>query len=456
MGSWNLAKPRVVTIATLTVIAIFIAVASVRLSAITLAVLFLMVLVTVFSFVDDAKSVNIILVWIATQNAIVPFLFFRSQESPTFWTEVLAASQVTVILVVITHFFFNTWAGRRRSPAFISSAILYSIVLVLIAVLHRGTNLFSSFNSAREAMVPALYLSLGFMISKSESSRVGLLRTIAGLTVVGAVFALVDAIFLGTRFWSNIDLGQYWIQVKHTPAYEVVNGLPGNLYENYDGVILSRAISFYGDPLAAGYSMALGYAALLFLYERSKRFKNLYLASIFVVLAGISVTYTRAAYIIVAIETLSLAIYWRSANKRIPRLLLLSVPLIIILLADKVLTANGSVLLHLQAMSFLPYLLSHPLGTGAGTLGGPEGAYLQIWYQYGILPLILFMIFMYNVYVFVKRSPTPYSYVGAGILVALVVSGFISEEMLTDTACSIGWVLLGMIASMHLRPAAEH
>lgn len=399
-------------------------------------------------FYRTEVSLSIIIVWIAIQNTVIPILYYIIHStSNSIWTILLSTSQATVLSIVILYLLKQMMIGRR--PSVWSLVIIFLSVSVLAsAIIHRDSSLFTAINSARGLLVPVLYVWLGRTVGMTGISQRRIIKVMAYVTFVGAILAILDALVVPTSLWTSIDISKYWLEVKHVPASEV-GVLPGNFFENYGGSILRRAVSIYGDPLAAGYSMAFGFAATLITMEYEIR-KYWYVVMLIIIVAGIALTFTRAAYIIVVIEFLAFSLYRRSSGKPLSKLYFFAMLAIFIFIARKVLTStlggtNGSLMIHLHAIDAIPVLIKHPMGFGVGSLGGPEGAYLQIWWQYGIVVLGLFGLFLWVTY---KRLLSVevrlHRIMVMGVFWAIIVTGFISQEMQTDTASSIAWIIIGM------------
>ncbi|QQE78737.1 hypothetical protein [Alicyclobacillus sp. SO9] len=414
-----------------------------------LSVLPFVLLAFVIIYLDSYISLVLLLSWIAVQNTLIPAMYSAFGGGSTMWLVILSMSELTAIILLAVRLLRTINVFDLRSAILISTFVLVVATLVVFT-LHRGSSLFSAVYNLRTVFIPMVFLFLGYLyfFSRDEMRRV--LVSVSVLSTIGAVFGLIDALFLGRHFWAIMHMGNYWINVKHLPKGYLYRGLPGNFYENYGGQLLRRVVSIYGDPLAAGYSMAIGFGAALFARD-FYRSKALWLGSVLIILLAVALTYTRAAYIMVFVEFLFYYFYRRKIGKPISKWLFIALIGILFVAATKVIIStitlqNGSTLIHLHAFLQIPAMFGIPFGHGVGASGGPEGAYLEIWWQFGLPILAAFVWWLIEVFLTIDRIPYNF-YMGAAIVVSLVITGVISQEMLTDTAASIGWILIGMTLS---------
>lgn len=384
------------------------------------------------------RSVPFVLWWVASQNFVVPFLYARlgsySQES-AIWTGLVASSEAFCLV-----FLGINWLGVKRAPWW-GASVAYIVAVLFFEGIQPGLH-FSSLNSIRSGMIPVIFCLLGAvyvsMQGHTEDVVIGMARTVGWISIVGAGSVLIDHFFMSSAFWSQtMKLAQYWVDVKHLPATYVVNGLPGDIVKVYSGRIIRRGVGIYGDPLAAGYSMAIGSICFLF-SERNRRLW--WYAAYGVIVAAVIMTGTRAAMVMIVIGVVGYL--WSNGIRKGWLLGVLVVAGIVYggypLIAAAI-HGTGDVEGHLRSFAHLPAMLRHPLGDKS--LGTTlEGALFDYWDQGGILLVVPAIIFMRRLY---KCMPPG---IGRTVFWALIVTAPISFELLGDTSCGAGWVIIGACA----------
>lgn len=394
--------------------------------------------------------VGFLVIWLSIQNSLVPFLFTRlgAAVSPPSWTTLLAMPEFVSILIigtlVVKSFVARSpivepelhWMGLYLFSAFIIAALLP----------HFGSGFFV-LNYVRQLTIPTLFFLVGYLVIRvNPRLDVWLLKWAIGVSVAGAVGAIIDVGLLTTHFWVAWGLGAYLLTVKHMPITTVVNGLPLNMFELYGDHLVRRAISFYGDPLAAGYSLATGFIALCMsvLESRDRRRRSVWLYGALLLL-GVILTFTRAGLVMIAV---ALYVMWRHSPEfrnyiGVGRLLLLALgagALVSRVIIDSVTGRNSSASHHLHSFATLPTLLVHPLGFGVGAPGSPEGLIFNMWWFVGIAPTALFVLWIRSVGLKLYKYRS-WSYIA--LLIAMLATAVISTELLDDTACGLAWVLIG-------------
>lgn len=398
-----------------------------------------------------------LLAWISVQNGIIPILWHFTGTSGSIWTLVLALPEVVTVSYLTVQLADGAVAPGALSRWSVAAAVYLLIAGSLAVVAHHDTSLFNRLLFVRGLAVPVLFLGMGYIYAGGKLERVHtLMVVVSGASVIGAVFVLADHFLVPVQFWNNLQLGAYWIEVKHWPASSVVLGLPGNMFEIYGSQVIRRAIGLYGDPLAAGYSLAIGFGALLSLsvarVHSGRRTGWLWLAMMLVGSATVF-TYTRAAYGMVLVMLLFVLVFdpvWRASVSKVGLAAGAAGGAAVAgkVILDTIRGANSSVLVHIAAFRTVLPALAHP--AGVGYLGEPEGAYTAVLWIAGPLALASMAAFLSTIRL---RGNEAYSVGARAIFFALLVSGLASAEMFTDTACGAAWVIVGACLSWEARRA---
>lgn len=415
------------------------------------------ILIVVAGITLKSKILIPIMAWVSVQNILLPFLFTRMPHvSANAWTGLLLVSEVALAMFIA----LALNKARKDAENFRSDVwtylLIYTVAALAFSLMRKdGSSLFNYLNVLRELLIPPLFFAAGFLFVRGKEEKVGvLLSSVIAISVLGAVGALVDS-FIPNTFWVNWGLGQYWLTVKHLPPAYVSQGLPVNMFELYGSTVVRRSISFYGDPLAAGYSMAIGFGALILKYVRgidaSTRVNGkLYFLGAATLLGGIIATYTRAAIVMVIVMIVGVWIGHKGFRKSVPKAVLIGAAIATVVsmykvLKDTIKGENSSVLVHLHSFSTVPTILAHPLGLGINAPLAPEGLVFWMPWTIGLLPLVAFMIWMIFM---VRRGITGRNWAFIAFLISLLSTIFISIELLGDTSCGMGWILVGAMVSL--------
>ena len=308
--------------------------------------------------------------------------------------------------------------------AFTAVLIVY---LFLPSGLLPGTSSFLQrlFAFRTAVLIPLLYL-FGRVFSKPSE---GDLRD-AGWLIVGAgavvgAFGLYELWFVPTGQWLDwgVNLFSSWLGFKYNgPA-----GLPANFFQSLpDGLLLRRMVSTYISPLGIAYTGLLAWPVAVVLLDRPQRSRRIVavtvLAAAFLLL-GILFSVTRLALLLLAIESVVLALLLRT------RLVVALVPVTVASVAailflyplvgpvvDPYLLPGEShrhTILYIGDPSFAEHLralaadlllvMQHPLGTGLGgsvhrfvqttvdTAGTGESAVLGVFGDVGVVGGVLYV-----------------------------------------------------------------
>ncbi len=382
-----------------------------------------------------------VLAWVAIQNTVLPYAFTRLSLPTRVWTYSLMLSELATVLALLL--WVPVMSRSRKVPQLFFYLIAFFVCSALPIAMHEHGSSFALLNYFRQLAIPLLFGAAGYVYVFGHPDRVAILcRVVVWISVAGAVGAFVDK-SLPTSFWTNFGLGNYWIVVKGLPLSYVRDGLPLNMFEVYGQSLIRRAISFYGDPLAAGYSMAIGMAALMWLWERGEA--NLRTVSILTLalVAGVALTDTRAAYVEIGLLVTVPLLWNQSFRARVPRGWVIAVLTVLVglgftVIVQSLLGRNSSISAHLASFSLIPEMIRHPLGINLS--GAPEGLAFHVWWTSGLLGLasLALLVEKMGQWLLSSRQFVPFA-----LLLGVAATSFISIEWLGDTSCGAGWALLG-------------
>ena len=319
------------------------------------------------------------------------------------------------------------WFRQYKRPAVF---LILFLVLSLFSVLLAGYGYFAVYSFGRLALGVLAALMIGAAL-KSDIIR---FREVAAAISLAAVF---EAVLGFLQFILQKSVGLWFLgETVFGP------GTPGIARITVDGVGFARA---YGTMphanILAGF-LTLGLLALFYLFLREERlnFKYSEVAGIFVILAGLFLTFSRSGWITVAVATVLFIIWELLADKerRIKVVYLISVLLASCVLLFVILGWAISSRAHFSAdegpvrdrWSYdkigVELILSHPLGVGIGNelfyayqkkglfenygLNSPgqwqpiHNLYLMVSSETGIVGLIGFLAFIASLILLAIRS----------------------------------------------------
>lgn len=401
------------------------------------------------------QFVLIFMIWISLQNFVIPLIYAHTSFSPFIWTLIISISVIVpaiISLLCIT----NMLKENGTVPKWVFMSFIYMFIILVCSspYITKGGDLVSTVYYYRSLFMPLLFVIVGYYYSAGEKKQYrDLLRIISIISILGAIFAIIDSLFITIDFWRNVaGLGVYYTEVKHLGAEYILNGLPSNFFTLSGTTLLRRAISFYGDPLAAGYSMVIGLGAWLMLRlgieEKNTKSNLVTIIIIFIIIIGISLTFTRAAYIMIASIICYLLFNSKDFRKMFPKIAYILIIGVLLYFGGSYINEsihgnNSSAIIHTNSVMSIFKLLSNPLGTGR-FLETPEGTFQSILWTIGVMPVIAFVIWIWTIF---PDKHTLAGNIGRGIIWAFIISAFISYQIM-GTSCSFGWMMIGGLLSM--------
>ena len=276
--------------------------------------------------------------------------------------------------------------------------------------------------------------------------------------VIGIMEYLVDVyVFSTIPFWTNgIEIGNYMTEIKEQ-GIRLYNGLPGNFYGQYGGEFFSqkRLVSFWGSPLTAAYVLAIPFFYFLANFLRRGDFPSLlYFLICFV---AIYMTHTRAIFLQVLVFAVIMPFIM---VKKVRKYYLLFIPIAIFALIffyDRIyeFIYDGSTMEHIRQFTQSFLQLSF-LGAGIGTFGvdaaiNTESAFISCFGQIGFIGFVLYLIFnSFFFFILLKYSlkKKTNKYMGfIFLIITMIVTGFISEQLFAYTSSCPYFVLMGFLYS---------
>ncbi len=362
------------------------------------------------------------------------------------------------------------WAlFKRKFPVKILAfyAIYFLIIFIqTIVSIKNQIPIFNILSSVRGWLLMPCLITIGYAIYNKKYFYKHLKRFIGPFMIIVSIFGLldffIDSYITSTLpFWKDfVGLGRFMEDIK---GQETLFGLPGNFYGQYGGEFFSqkRLVSFWGGPLTAGYILVIPVLYYFFkaLNPYGKHWSFKYLICFSIVLLALICTFTRA----IILPTLFVLILFvllkgREDDKLFVIFLIPIVLAVLVLKFDSIYAYiyDGSLIEHINQFtnSFSQVSL---FGDGIATFGvhtsiGTESVYISSLGQNGIISLILFIIGnAFPLYLLLKpvkkykRNLLFYVMIAVGAL--MLISGFISEQLIAYTSIAPYYIILGYLCN---------
>ena len=452
-------------------IALILVGAGVDSSLVALAGTFTVALATAL-LLPEELAVVVAVYWLVVQNLVLPAVFGSG----------LFPAQVVRIMVGIKEITFALILLRLilRNRAFSLTGvdwlfIAFSVFAACHMLLPGSLSWAEKVLALRVVLLQPMLFFIGRLFVRGEAPGERLRAVSGQMLVLGALTGIVGlALFslVDLDFWRDLHVAAYWTDVKGLPDSFIDNDLPGNFIRDFDES-RPRLVSFPGDPLATAYF--LFFVAMLYLPALRRRPLRL-VPFLGVVLAALVATNTRAALLALVV---AIYVYFRRMTARpwLARLSALataasllalpavrSVALSTVEVSDP--SSMGHVELTLQGLvelrntGLMEALVGRGLGIAGGfTAGGDqvmgvlENIYLSLFAQLGIVGVILFLAAMVGALRVPTRWPEERAVKAAGV--GLLITGLVSEQMMTATSAGPFWLLLGMIGAANSSARAK-
>lgn len=366
------------------------------------------------------------------------------------------------------------WAlFKRKYPIklFLFFVIYFGILIFQsVVAINKGVPIFNVLSSIRGWLLMPCLITIGFAISNRKFFYRHFRRFIGPFMIVVAIFGLIDFVLDSyvtstLPFWNDVvGLGKFMEDIK---GQDTLFGLPGNFYGQYGGEFFSqkRLVSFWGGPLTSGYVFSI--PVLYYFYKalnpKGDKWNKKYLLCFLIVALALVCTFTRTIILTVAVMIVVVLVI--KGRKRERRIVFFIAPLVLaygIFSFNKILDYiyDGSLIEHINQFttSFSQITL---FGEGMATFGvhssiGTESVYITSIGQNGLIFLILYVFGnIYPLYLITKpkkrvRRNIMFSAVFC-VGVIMVISGFVSEQLIAYTSIAPYYVILGFLAKHSAR-----
>lgn len=202
---------------------------------------------------------TVLIIWLAAQHLAAPLVWAATDDAA--WAQEVILMKEVWIAAAFLSLVPTILPRLPRLPIAVWLAIAYGVVIAAyLPFVIAAQPLEQTLRGIRGLAFPVLLAVVGYCMLRQLPEPARLQRVVIAVGVAVAVFAIAEWALIPERFWEQLDLRGYWIDVKGlTAAMLTPSGLPVNFYAYFAGpdVPLRRAIGSLGDPLGLSYFLLL-------------------------------------------------------------------------------------------------------------------------------------------------------------------------------------------------------
>ncbi|TMC54771.1 MAG: hypothetical protein E6J20_02210 [Chloroflexi bacterium] len=205
------------------------------------------------------------LIWVlALQNAVVITVWVIT-KSATVGRDLLYVKEALVagaIVVGVVEALRLVAAGRGTAILWLALAFGGLCAIWVPISYFRHEPLEQIARGLRSVAYPVLLLVVG-MVMIPPGGVIRLRRTLWLTAIVLGAAVIVERDFIPTRFWLDINLQKYWVDVKGISPSFLNGGLPWNFFLQINTGVVRRGVGIMTDPLDLSYYLLLPFALAL-------------------------------------------------------------------------------------------------------------------------------------------------------------------------------------------------
>lgn len=353
----------------------------------------------------------------------------------------------------------------RYDKVSIICLLIYCIMLIK-NMIFTSASIKSTILSLRFMILPILCIYVGKHANINKEQYNYLLKNITYFSGIIALLGIVELVFLGDIFWTNIGYTEYAEKMKGNVISDFINGVTVNFYTwDFGGIPIRRIVSITADPLATAFLVFLG-AVIIFINKRvigegriNIKFDNI-LFFLLIVTAFLSLS--KAVFVLAVVTALVCAYFFGWVKKSLLKIYIFTIGIMAIFILYFYVNNVGRVTSSLNhIMGLINGITSaNLLGNGLGTAGSSvimlTGAESDIAESYigalfaqtgfiGGIAFILFMTFqaknlirLFEVY---KDKKIIISIV---CLVGVIICAFLSDSAISIMGTGMYFIISGI------------
>lgn len=221
--------------------------------------------------------------------------------------EFLYLSDVLLVLFLVIFLKFNSNILKNLR---INSLVVF-LILAGLSVFFSSVTGLAAYNFSRLALLVATSIVIGKLLKIGIVKIEGIFWTLGGLAVLQSLIGIL-------QFIKQSDLG-----LQRLGEATLGGAIPGVAKIVVEGAKIVRAYGTFPHPNILAAFLLVGYFALLFLWFRYSNRRVLIAGGIFIILLGLTLAFSRIAWLIAALLTVILIL--RTKNWRLAVFLTLSV-----------------------------------------------------------------------------------------------------------------------------------
>ena len=422
---------------------------------IELAVVFLIVLI------NKKLLLPIIFAWIPLQNFVLPYLYtsYGINEDIILGLIYFKEIAVTVLFVCLILMKKEVRISKAYKTAMI--ALVTIGIYSIFTVLHKGIDTEIAKN-IRLLITPFELFITGYLINFDTTDIKKNINLIIIMAVITSLFGTYEVFFLKDDFWVNhVNIARYNVEVKGDSALAVYmdRGISGTTAGR--AFLPRRLSSTYGDPLSFGIANSFILLFLFVIFLQDKR-KNKF--SLAIVCIAVFLTLSRSSWVLLLIALLVIMILQKRRITYLIPVCIALVPLVFLQGIHEFIVETVTLKIdsahQAGVIEFFTKIMWMPrffLGEGIGSFYGSENGYSFIISQMGYPGIILFLMFVINVFKDLKSSIASFkdkemssvTLALCGIMVGTIVINLFSHYPFAFNTYFYIWTMAGMLAGLY-------
>jgi len=426
-----------------------------------------LILVFLITIINKKILLPIIFAWIPLQNFVLPYLYTTHGINKDIILGLIYFKEIAITVLFICLILMKKEVKISKAYKVALIALITIGIYSIFTVLNKGIDVEIAKN-IRLLITPFELFITGYLINFDEKDIKKSISLIIIMAVFSSLFGIYEVFFLQDEFWVNhVNIARYNVEVKGDSALAVYmeRGISGTTAGR--AFLPRRLSSTYGDPLSFGIANSFISLFLFVMFLQNQRKNKLSLA---IVCTAVFLTLSRSSWVLVLLALLVVMILQKQKTIYlipvcITLILLFSLNGVREFILDTVTLKIDSA--HQSGVTeFFTKIMWMPrffLGEGIGSFYGSENGYSFIISQMGYPGIILFLMFVINVFKdlrsgiasFKNKEMASVVTTLCGIMVGTIVINLFSHYPFAFNAYFNIWIMAGMLLGLINKTESE-
>jgi len=421
---------------------------------IELALIFLIVLI------NKKLLLPMIFAWIPVQNFVLPYLYTTHEVNKDIILGLIYFKEIAITVLFICLILMKKEVKISNAYKVAIISLITIGIYSIFTVLHKGIDTEIAKN-IRLLITPFELFITGYLINFDTTDIKKNINLIIIMAVITSLFGIYEVFFLKDDFWVNhVNIARYNVEVKGDSALAVYmdRGISGTTAGR--AFLPRRLSSTYGDPLSFGIANSFILLFLFVIFLQDKR-KNKF--SLAIVCIAVFLTLSRSSWVLLLIALLVIMILQKRRITYLIPVCIALVPLVFLQGIHEFIVETVTLKIdsahQAGVIEFFTKIMWMPrffLGEGIGSFYGSENGYSFIISQMGYPGIILFLMFVINVFKDLKSGIASFkdkemasvTLALCGIMVGTIVINLFSHYPFAFNAYFNIWVMAGALLGL--------